>query len=459
MRNVIILLLIFSFVGCKSSNKEEIKLLFTGDILLSRNVKNEIQQKNNNPWINLTSEFKQADLVIGNLEGTIGVQSISNSMDKMVFDIPQNLISLLKEAGFSIMTLENNHINDLGLCNKDSTILKLNNTGIVPVSKRTSPWFYRIKNHTIAFIAINLIKDRFTLKDTVPSIDIQQKLHLAKNLSDFVIVSVHWGSELIEWPNNSQRLSAKWLIENGADLIIGHHPHVIQNPEIIDGKPVFYSLGNHLFDQKYLETKKGLIVECIIKNNRVHYKGLLTKTMKNSFFPELDTTVFFKLKKTMLHSEKRYYGYSIIPTSVIDGTIGKTVLSGYLKEKLTWRTQPTSLITFSDAKFDGQNKYLFTLENHYSSIDKENAPRPYVYEITNGTLHALWRGSALSRPLIDATLTSDKKYLIALHRKDSFININPNIRQSFVEIYKWNGFGFSGLKDSTVLNYANSYYR
>ena len=54
------------------------------------------------------------------------------------------------------------------------------------------------------------------------------------------------GSELLAWPNKRQRESAQWLIKNGADIINGSHPHVAQKPEIFDGKPIFFSLGNHL---------------------------------------------------------------------------------------------------------------------------------------------------------------------------------------------------------------------
>lgn len=445
--------------GCRPDEKDDIRILFTGDILLSRNVAKEIGFKKINPWFNLMSEFKQADIVAGNLEGAVGTTAdIKNSVN-IIFDIPAKSLTLLREAGFSVITVQNNHINDLGISNRDTTITELKKAGLVPVSISNSPWFINIKNTTISFVTVSLIKDRLGLRDSIPLIQVQQKLRLARSLSDFVIVSIHWGNELLDWPSKSQRTAAEWIVENGADLIIGHHPHVIQNAEIINGKPVFFSLGNHLFDQKYNDSKKGLIVECVIKNGKACYSGILTKTMKNSFFPETEKKISFGFDKIRIEPNGKFYDYTILPTSVLEGTEGKTILTGYLNGKKKWTTQPISLLSCSEARFDEKNKYLFTLEEHFSTLDNETAPRPYVYSITETGLQALWRGSALSRPLIDATLTEDKKYLFALHRKDPFINLNPGNYETVTEIYKWNGFGFSGLKDSSAAEFASRYYK
>jgi poly-gamma-glutamate synthesis protein (capsule biosynthesis protein) len=460
MRFLIILFIGLTSTGCTRDTGEDIKLLFTGDILLSRNVRKEISQKDSNPWLNLIPEFEQADLVMGNLEGAVGSRSDIPYASNLIFDISDESVHLMKDAGFSIITLENNHSNDLGPANKDSTILKLNSTGITPVNMENSPWFIKVKDLTLSVIAINLIKDRSGLQDSIPSIQIQQKLRLARSLSDFVIISIHWGNELLDWPGKYQRESADWLIDNGADLIIGHHPHVIQSPEIIKGKPVFFSLGNHLFDQKYSDSKKGLIVECVLKNRKASYTGLLTRTVKNSFYPEIEKRITFDYKKIGLRQEQKFHNYTLRPVSILQGREGKVILNGMSNKKMKWSSQPISLIAISEAKFDDQIKYLFTLEKHYSSLDNEEAPRPYVYMITDTGLQALWRGSGLTRPLIDASLTKDKKYLMALHRSDSFLSLNcdSGTGNTVVEVYQWNGFGFSGLQDSSVLNYALEYY-
>jgi Bacterial capsule synthesis protein PGA_cap len=446
--------------GCSNDSKNEIRILFTGDILLSRNVKKEIEQKKVNPWKSIEERLKSEDLVIGNLEGTVGIPnaSVTKASAEMVFDIPETYLILLKEAGFSALSIENNHSCDLGQNNKDTTIFKIQNDGMTPISFDCSPWFFNIKGKVISVLALNLIPNKEGNNQEIPSVDILQKLRLARELSDFVIVSIHWGNELQDWPSKVQRGSAEWLVENGADLIIGHHPHVIQAPEMIKGKPVFFSLGNHLFDQKYSDSKEGLMVECIIRNNSVKYRSLITHTVQNSFFPEIVKEYDLPFSKRIIKGAPLFSGISIKPESRLDSLNYHISLVGYLGNKKLWHTPSISLVHIIQAEFDDKHNYILTIEKHYSSIDGETALRPYVYDLSKFGLKALWRGSALSRPLIDATLSPNKKYLISLHRGDSYINYNPKNVSNGIELYKWNGFGFSGYKNDTLMEYALKYY-
>jgi hypothetical protein len=435
-------------------------LLFCGDIMLSRNVRLEIEQHRISPWNYISPRLKSSDLVIGNLEGTVGVfnNQKDSSRKGIIFDIPKSYLNLLKDAGFTSLSLENNHINDMGISNKDSTIFDLSEAGIQPLHSNNSPHFFRFDNIIISVIAINMVADKEGLCEKIPSVEAKQKLRLAKSLSGFVIVTIHWGSELLDWPNKSQRAAAEWLVDNGADLIIGHHPHVIQAPEIIKGKPVFFSLGNHIFDQKYSVTREGLMVECIFKNGKIEYRGITTHSVKDSFFPEITGEVRYDFPEMKIAPCISYYDIDIFPVSSDNGSEGRIILEGYSGGKKLWQTPAISLVSISPADFDEMHNYLFTLERHYSSIDEEYGTRPYVYNMTRAGLSALWRGSALSRPLIDAALSPDKKYLIALHRGDSFINPDSTNCDTRLETYKWNGFGFSGYKDSGALEYARQYY-
>src|ERR1700689_3414779 len=118
------------------------------------------------------------------------------------------------------------------------------------------------------------------------SVALDQKIRLARALANLVVVSIHWGDELMDWPSEIQRQDAAWLIARGADLIIGAHPHVVQKPECVLGRPVFFSLGNHVFDQKYPATKQGLIADCRIGRNSLRCSGIRTETPIASSFPE-----------------------------------------------------------------------------------------------------------------------------------------------------------------------------
>ena len=439
------------------------RVLFVGDILLSRNVKQELLSRGTSPWDSLKLLFQTANFIIGNLEGAVGDnQNQINPINKSpVFAVDSSYIPLLNDAGFNIITIENNHILDLGEEGKRNTISSLLNNNIKPINFDNSPYFFSINDIVLSLLTLNIVTNRDNSKNQVPSIELKQKLRLARTLADIVIVSIHWGSELLEWPNSEQREVAKWLIEKGTDIIIGSHSHVIQNPEIIEGKPVFFSLGNHLFDQKYPITKEGLIVEIYIKDGVYRCNGIKTRTRKNSFYPEIKENIDFKFSLiTYKHNYLRIHDYNIKPLSIVDINGNKTILQAFDDNVNVWNTRPISLISIGTSKLDGENEFLFTLEKHYSSLDNEINVRPYVYSIDEKGIYARWRGSALAWPLIDAQFSPyDKEILCALHRGDSFINLDKTKNNNRIAAYKWNGFGFTGLSDSIVCEYCNTLFK
>lgn len=442
------LLLLWS--ACKPAS-ENIRILFVGDVLLSRNVKQELQSCQTSPWDSLRSLFESADLVIGNLEGAVGAMpnTPGHPADAPLFAIDSADVGLLKQAGFSAMTVENNHSFDCGATGKQVTDKQLLDSSVCPVGLDNSPYFFNIKGRTIALVAINTIASRDYSKCEIPSVAVSQKLRLAKTLANIVIVSIHWGSELLDWPNKRQYDAAKWLISEGADIIIGHHPHVIQQPELIDGKPVYFSLGNHLFDQKYAATKQGLIAEIELKDGEFDCKGRQTQTSKNSFYPRLKGRQITYFSGIGYRRESfTVNSYQIIPQS-IDG-MAKTMLKAYQNNRLIWRSYPLSLVTLQKTKIDGETEHLFALQRYYSSIDNEINLRPYVYAVDQRGLVARWRGSALAWPILDAQISpSNDQILSALHRGDSFIRLGEQVRDPKSANYQWNGFGFSLITDTT----------
>jgi hypothetical protein len=457
---LLIISCIFLLNSCVKKS-EPVRILFVGDILLSRNVKEEYSTRNTFPWEKLETLFQSADLVIGNLEGAVGNsrEQINPLVQLPVFAIDSSDIELLVKAGFSAMTVENNHSLDLGIKGKTKTISTLAENNIKSISLENSPYFFNTKGCIISIIAINLVMNRDSSKYEIPSIEIKQKLRLARALSNIVIVSVHWGSELLEWPNNEQRKAAKWLISNGTDLIIGHHPHVIQKPELIDGKPVYFSLGNHLFDQKYSSTKEGLIAEIEIKNGKIYCNGIKTRNQKNSFYPEIQGA-------SEQYFEPNDYRKQIFTINSIGinpeniDVVNKIVLKAFAKDKLLWKSHPMSLVALQKIKIDENEEHLFSLESYYSSIDKEINIRPYVYKIDNKGIIAQWRGSALAWPILDAQISPYKnEILCALHRGDAFIMLGKTAPVQKVAAYKWNGFGFDFITDSTICRDCERIYK
>ena len=459
-RMFLVLFLCILFVSCRQQN-EEVRILFTGDILLSRQVKKEYDYRKESPWKSLKPLFHDYDLVIGNLEGAVGaVSDTTDAAGYPVFAIDDADISLLSDAGFNVIGIENNHSSDLEIKGRQNTFNQLLKNGIYPVGFENSPCFISVKDIVFSIITINTIPDRNNSENSVYSLALQQKLRLAKKLSNMVIVSIHWGHELHEWSNKTQQETAKWLIAQGADVIIGSHPHVVQNVEMIDGKPVFFSLGNHLFDQKYPVTQKGLMVEMSVKNGKYHCKGITTRTKPNSFYPETAETVSydfpdFPYNRKLLQIKK----YSLLPVPVFGQNKSQIVLQAYYRNELQWRSHPLSLVDIAVAELDGKEESLFALQNYYSPIDKSVDIRPYVYGVDSHGIYAKWRGSALAYPLLDAQISPDNSQILcALHRGDSYIALDKMNTQTRIVAYEWNGFGFRGLPDSVACRYCEAIY-
>lgn len=398
--------------------------VFTGDILLSREVEREIAGRGGaSPWRKMGRFFEGADLVMGNLEGAVG--EAADCRGNPCFPIAPDALRFPKAAGFTALSLENNHSADLARSRTREAVLQ---AGLSAIDFEHSPVFLKSQGHLLSLIAVN------TVQAEVPWNALRQKLRLAKALSNWVVVSIHWGAELADWTQPKQREMARWLIAQGADLIVGHHPHVVQAPECIDGKLVLFSLGNHVFDQKYPETKQGLIAECTAGQDQLTCSGVETTTAPGTSFPELRSP---ERRAIACRVPKRR------PLSVGGRPVGPLVLEGTAVAR--------GLLSTEAIRVEGQ-ELLFTLEAHPSSIDGETGPRPYVYAVTPGGLVARWRGSALAWPLIDAELlhASSGDYLCALHRGDSFLMLNPATRETRTAVYRWNGFGFSGVDDPAL---------
>jgi poly-gamma-glutamate synthesis protein (capsule biosynthesis protein) len=224
-------------------------------------------------------------------------------------------------------------------------------------------------------------------------------------------------------------------------------------------------LGNHVFDQKYVATKEGLIADCRIRQNALRCSNLRTHTPIASSFPELANGYApadnpLASCEVPLHSTLTISGYALRPQPSLPETTSREIwMDGFMSEgpqagRLAWRTRPAEVLSLEAGRLAGPNSamFLLSLEKHLSPIDSENDPRPYVYEVGRSGFIARWRGSALAWPLVDAQLLSGQDgVLCALHRNDSFLMLSPQSKATRVAAYRWNGFGFDGISaEATV---------
>ncbi len=214
-----------------------------------------------------------ADIAFLNQETPISESSPIASYPR--FNSPKVLAQDLAEVGFDVVSLANNHALDCGMRGFTESTKALKQAGISPIGisekANQAPLFYEKKGIKFAFLAYTYGTNIQEMsEDNISPACFHKDRAVAETASakekaDFVIVSLHFGNENQSTPSNEQREIAKALAESGADLILGHHPHVLQPIEWIEGKEnrktlVAYSLGNFVHEQAYEQNALGGIL-------------------------------------------------------------------------------------------------------------------------------------------------------------------------------------------------------
>ena len=241
-----------------SDNKS---LVFVGDIMLARHVEHLMSVNGYNyPFLDSNFLISEPAYIVGNFEASIPTKHIKTPNYNFQFSVNKDYLRGLTEAGFTHLSLANNHAFDYGRDGYNNAKKVLSENFLVPFGEPDSfgedtVSYLSASNTTYALIGLNE-----TQMDINP-ITLNPVLKEASENSDVQIVYIHWGPEYQHEPSKEQRLIAKSLSEAGVDIIIGHHPHVIQSIEKVNDTLVFYSLGNYVFDQYFSrEVMEGLAV-------------------------------------------------------------------------------------------------------------------------------------------------------------------------------------------------------
>lgn len=237
-------------------------ILLTGDILLARHVETLLLKEGfNYPYQGVNySDIIDKFYLVGNFESSIPPVHRRTKNFEMNFSVNKNLIPELMSSGFTHLSLANNHSFDHGQIGFDNTTAVLQQNNLITFGQpqkvsSSSITYLDISNYRVALIALE------TLSNSYSKVDLQALLTETDKNSSFQIIYIHWGDEYIEHSNQQQRNLALSLVEAGADLIVGHHPHVVQEVGFINNVPVFYSLGNYIFDQYFSESvQTGLVL-------------------------------------------------------------------------------------------------------------------------------------------------------------------------------------------------------
>jgi poly-gamma-glutamate capsule biosynthesis protein CapA/YwtB (metallophosphatase superfamily) len=258
--------------------------LSVGDIMLSRNVAATVQKSGdvNLPFLKMADILKSTDFNFGNLETPVAEKNPTIGGHSLVFSSPQDYVRPLKTYNFQILNLANNHALDKGLAGLNFTNSFLDGLGIKHVGVGNNldgawqPQTVEANGIKICFIGASYSSINDNGKTTneylarIEDLDnLKSAIRNSQSLCNFVVATMHAGTEYVRKPNDAQIKFAHAAIDFGADVVIGAHPHWVQTIEKYNNKYIFYSLGNFIFDQEWSQdTKEGLTLKIQVSKNK-----------------------------------------------------------------------------------------------------------------------------------------------------------------------------------------------
>jgi poly-gamma-glutamate capsule biosynthesis protein CapA/YwtB (metallophosphatase superfamily) len=485
-----------------ASGESVVELVAVGDVMLGRGVAGE-------PWpfAAVAPWLRAADLALGNLECVITLEEGDTPRPGRPADpplgpfrlcAPPSAAGALREAGFDVLGLANNHALDRGPVGLSETASRLQAAGIATVGAGPSPEaalqpiIRQVDGARLAFLAFNAVPDlaeggatearapgedeswapaRWNQAQAVAAIK------AAHAQADAVVVSVHWGYEYETRADPAQRDAAQALRDAGADLVIGHHPHVVQGCEVTArpaGCPVggarfvAYSLGNFVFDQEGEETRHGLALRAFFDADGLRAvqalpiragprPGLMAPDEAASLLARVQPPprhVGFTcdaracrpvaMPQTPEEVTGRFWGGEIDLTG--DGVPERVRRAGdqvtvYGDGVEVWRSPPEWRVVdlaLGDPNDDGRGELLLALWKP----DAAGVPRshPFIVGYRGGIYRTLWGGSAVSEPIHEVELGDvdgdGLQELVVLEE-------GGDGSERAVAVWRWHGWGFS----------------
>jgi poly-gamma-glutamate capsule biosynthesis protein CapA/YwtB (metallophosphatase superfamily) len=232
------------------------------------------------PFLEVMPILGKADLVVGNLESPVSTRGTAVENKKFTLRAGPIAIAALKQAGFRVVTLANNHMMDFGPLALEDTLAKLGENGILStgagmnLDDARTPAIVNIRGKTIAFLSYSLT---FPLEffassgrpGTAPGYAdfVKADIEKVRPHVDLIVVFFHWGAELLTAAKDYQIELGHHAIDWGADLVLGSHPHVLQELEVYKGHLIAYSLGNFVFGSESNHTNCSMILLSTFKGN------------------------------------------------------------------------------------------------------------------------------------------------------------------------------------------------
>jgi len=464
-----------------------VELIATGDVMLGRSVADEPDPLGAvAPWL------ASADLTLGNLECVVREAGAARPGPYRL-RASVAATAALRAAGFDLLSLANNHALDYGPDGLAETAARLREAGITPVgagpdaAAAAQPVIREVSGVRLAFLAFNAVPDPedtpdeagWTLAGWDPASS-PAAIAAARQEADAVIVSIHWGYEYDLRSDPAQCDAAEAMLDAGAALVIGHHPHVVQGTAASQDSLIAYSLGNLVFDQQQDETRYGLALRAFFDTRGLRavqalpmqagprpwliapgeVASLLARVQplpaqrsaasvavtgrpsQAGLFRsgEIDLTGDGLPEQVRLDGGQVVIASSGVPlgsASVPSPEVGGSART----DGETWQSLPEWQVidvAMGDPNDDGRAELLLALWKH----DAAGVARshPFILGYRGGAYRVLWGGSAVADPILGVELTD-----LDGNGVQEMIVIEQRGAIPTVAAWRWHGWGFTLL--------------
>ena len=269
---------------------DSLSITFTGDVLLDRGVRQFVEHRRVDKLFSpfVDSVFQSSDLVVANLECP-ATKIRQPAFKQYIFRAEPEWLQTLKAHGITHLNLANNHSVDQGRIGLADTKKNIQETGMIPVGagdnmqEAAQPVLLASTPRNVYLLtSLQMPLENFSYlpdKTSVSHEDLDSLKTRVRQLKEtdpccYIIVSLHWGGEHTLRPVPLQRQQAHQLIDAGVDALICHHTHTLQTIEQYQGKPIYYSIGNFIFDQKKPINSKACMVKVTIKKESSHIETI-----------------------------------------------------------------------------------------------------------------------------------------------------------------------------------------
>ncbi|MBE9093379.1 CapA family protein [Tychonema sp. LEGE 07203] len=236
-------------------------------------------------------EYRQADVSMVNLENPLTSSTLTKSKKQLNFKADPESVKVLTSGGVDIVNLANSHAMDYEEPGLVETINTLNNAGIGHlgagrnIKEARRPDIIEVKGQRIAYLGyydadLNAADQGKAGTNPRRNNRVAEDIRAIRGQVDWIIVNYHWGVELADYPGDWQIDLARFTIDQGADLVVGHHPHVLQGAEVYKGRPIVYSLGNFIFGANARSDYDTAVLKVSLKDRSMKVEFLPVEVKK-----------------------------------------------------------------------------------------------------------------------------------------------------------------------------------